>query len=212
MPKMPNVIVHLTPCLGNRKQRKMDTLGFESRAFRMRSGCDTTTPCARVTRFCESSHQTGAMFMPRILRDYGFGRAIAGVVRWATPAPRLRKWQPRADQFGPRGSRESDHRGELVRGRRQLTPALPPATVGILSQFFRPCFLKTCRLLWFWKWAKTVSIGLCNPVLTVTQVLFLHSDLLARLLLSPANDIRLLVLAVSLRNPFVAYFCYRFEC
>ena len=26
--------------------RKMDTLGFEPRAFRMRSGCDTTTPCA----------------------------------------------------------------------------------------------------------------------------------------------------------------------
>ena len=25
---------------------KMDTLGFEPRAFRMRSGCDTTTPCA----------------------------------------------------------------------------------------------------------------------------------------------------------------------
>ena len=24
----------------------MDTLGFEPRAFRMRSGCDTTTPCA----------------------------------------------------------------------------------------------------------------------------------------------------------------------
>ena len=25
---------------------KLDTLGFEPRAFRMRSGCDTTTPCA----------------------------------------------------------------------------------------------------------------------------------------------------------------------
>ena len=25
---------------------KVDTLGFEPRAFRMRSGCDTTTPCA----------------------------------------------------------------------------------------------------------------------------------------------------------------------
>ena len=28
----------------------MDTLGFEPRAFRMRSGCDTTTPCARDRR------------------------------------------------------------------------------------------------------------------------------------------------------------------
>ena len=26
----------------------MDTLGFEPRAFRMQSGCDTTTPCARM--------------------------------------------------------------------------------------------------------------------------------------------------------------------
>ena len=25
----------------------MDTLGIEPRAFRMRSGCDTTTPCAQ---------------------------------------------------------------------------------------------------------------------------------------------------------------------
>ena len=27
---------------------EMDTLGFEPRAFRMRSGCDTTTPCAQL--------------------------------------------------------------------------------------------------------------------------------------------------------------------
>ena len=27
---------------------EMDTLGIEPRAFRMRSGCDTTTPCARA--------------------------------------------------------------------------------------------------------------------------------------------------------------------
>ena len=28
--------------------RCMDTLEFEPRAFRMRSGCDTTTPCAQL--------------------------------------------------------------------------------------------------------------------------------------------------------------------
>ena len=28
--------------------QNMDTLGFEPRAFRMRSGCDTTTPCAHL--------------------------------------------------------------------------------------------------------------------------------------------------------------------
>ena len=32
-----------------RLQVSMDTLGIEPRAFRMRSGCDTTTPCARVS-------------------------------------------------------------------------------------------------------------------------------------------------------------------
>ena len=30
------------------KSVDMDTLGFEPRAFRMRSGCDTTTPCAHI--------------------------------------------------------------------------------------------------------------------------------------------------------------------
>ena len=29
-------------------RRSMDTLGFEPRDFRMRSGCDTTTPCAQL--------------------------------------------------------------------------------------------------------------------------------------------------------------------
>ena len=29
------------------RERCMDTLGIEPRAFRMQSGCDTTTPCAR---------------------------------------------------------------------------------------------------------------------------------------------------------------------
>ena len=35
-------VVKITPF------RIMDTLGFEPRAFRMRSGCDTTTPCAHL--------------------------------------------------------------------------------------------------------------------------------------------------------------------
>ena len=30
--------------------KHMDTLGIEPRAFRMQSGCDTTTPCARMNR------------------------------------------------------------------------------------------------------------------------------------------------------------------
>ena len=35
--------------------KKMDTLGFEPRAFRMRSGCDTTTPCARAKILVQTS-------------------------------------------------------------------------------------------------------------------------------------------------------------
>ena len=31
---------------------QMDTLGIEPRAFRMRSGCDTTTPCALIGPVC----------------------------------------------------------------------------------------------------------------------------------------------------------------
>ena len=35
----------------------MDTLGIEPRAFRMRSGCDTTTPCARHSQLaCAVAH------------------------------------------------------------------------------------------------------------------------------------------------------------
>ena len=32
--------------LGQKNLGKVDTLGIEPRAFRMRSGCDTTAPCA----------------------------------------------------------------------------------------------------------------------------------------------------------------------
>ena len=41
---------------------KLDPLGFEPRAFRMRSGCDTTTPCARLARFNTHRHMVGAKF------------------------------------------------------------------------------------------------------------------------------------------------------
>ena len=36
---------------------EMDTLGFEPRAFRMRSGCDATTPCAPGRHFAESLYR-----------------------------------------------------------------------------------------------------------------------------------------------------------
>ena len=44
----------------------MDTLGIEPRAFRMRSGCDTTTPCA-LDRFKQNtrSHSCYRCFATR---------------------------------------------------------------------------------------------------------------------------------------------------
>ena len=49
----------------DRPHHKMDTLRFEPRAFRMRSGCDTTTPCAlekqrRNTTWTQSSFLFGS--------------------------------------------------------------------------------------------------------------------------------------------------------
>ena len=45
--------IELEKCLG--VALKLDTLGTESRAFRMRSGCDTTKPCAlNVLQQCKS--------------------------------------------------------------------------------------------------------------------------------------------------------------
>ena len=41
--------------------QKMDALGFEPRAFRMRSGCDTTTPCARWCGMTEAIWQAGVV-------------------------------------------------------------------------------------------------------------------------------------------------------
>ena len=45
----------------------MDTLGIEPRAFRMRSGCDTTTPCAPVgiqCHFVVSAGQEPVLLVP----------------------------------------------------------------------------------------------------------------------------------------------------
>ena len=40
------LILRLLPRAKVEGLEPLDTLGFEPRAFRMRSGCDTTTPCA----------------------------------------------------------------------------------------------------------------------------------------------------------------------
>ncbi len=48
---LPSAFKHCSPTVdtqGFTFNTGMDTLGFELRAFRMRSGCDTTTPCAHV--------------------------------------------------------------------------------------------------------------------------------------------------------------------
>ena len=44
--QVPQTNIEVTVCTPTRNTAEMDTLGIEPRAFRMRSGCDTTTPCA----------------------------------------------------------------------------------------------------------------------------------------------------------------------
>ena len=52
----------------------MDTLGFEPRAFRMRSGCDTTTPCARGGMDQEhiTSHNGASVLNPNWTLTQGY--------------------------------------------------------------------------------------------------------------------------------------------
>ena len=40
----------------NSWKRNVDTLGIEPRAFRMQSGCDTTTPCALCSSCNQAEH------------------------------------------------------------------------------------------------------------------------------------------------------------
>ena len=59
----PLRMCHMLPSC-TRCCRSLDTLGFEPRAFRMRSGCDTTTPCAPqnmpLHRSCKDSSWWGS--------------------------------------------------------------------------------------------------------------------------------------------------------
>jgi hypothetical protein len=86
----------------------MDTLGFEPRAFRMRSGCDTTTPCAPLSKVASSAilkihayactqqqtasstSQRGQRYSVRLLRPGGTpGQDRAGDLRPVRPT-----WPP----------------------------------------------------------------------------------------------------------------------
>ena len=52
-------------------QNRMDTLGFEPRAFRMRSGCDTTTPCAlEVDTLVRAYCVTSGAARPGVARNW----------------------------------------------------------------------------------------------------------------------------------------------
>ena len=74
----------------------MDTLGFEPRAFRMRSGCDTTTPCALVAMIVQSNasmcHNLVAAAQPACDEQDALG--------FEPRAPRMRS---RCGSTGPRG-------------------------------------------------------------------------------------------------------------
>ena len=55
---------HMSPSSA-RCCRSLDTLGFEPRAFRMRSGCDTTTPCAPQNMRLHRSSPHNSWWGPR---------------------------------------------------------------------------------------------------------------------------------------------------
>ncbi len=75
---------------------QMDTLGIEPRAFRMRSGCDTTTPCALIGPVCA-------------LCSCGRG----SVAR----APRVAFWEGVVRRRGGAGGARSAHAGYSSVGR-----------------------------------------------------------------------------------------------
>ena len=58
----------------------LDTLGIEPRAFRMRSGCDTTTPCALCSTCKQAEHVLWKLDDPRT-------RAICMLIGRAEAAP-----------------------------------------------------------------------------------------------------------------------------
>ena len=57
------------------KSCKMDALGFEPRAFRMRSGCDTTTPCAQLVDDGARANQSQTRTRARSSAQRGCERA-----------------------------------------------------------------------------------------------------------------------------------------
>ena len=52
----------------------MDTLGIEPRAFRMQSGCDTTTPCARLLSMLANPY--------RVEKEGGSGVGVISADVW----------------------------------------------------------------------------------------------------------------------------------
>ena len=67
----------------------LDTLGFEPRAFRMRSGCDTTTPCAHGIIAVVNSHNHWPHRCPKAwlrAQDSSHPRG-----RWAEHTPKSKK-------------------------------------------------------------------------------------------------------------------------
>ena len=66
--KLRRLLLRVEICCFN-----VDTLGFEPRAFRMRSGCDTTTPCAQ----CCEAYAAHAALYPSILLMHSHAKACA---------------------------------------------------------------------------------------------------------------------------------------
>ena len=80
----------------------LDTLGFEPRAFRMRSGCDTTTPCAHLsicakkTKFASGRPQTPANRDCALLMRCSWRSSQADIAFQCERCARQRRREPSA--------------------------------------------------------------------------------------------------------------------
>ena len=81
----------------------MDTLGIEPRAFRMRSGCDTTTPCARHSQLaCAVAH--GASRQLQVMHPWGISPQNCSGACWATETSHYNKSWTHQDTLDASGS------------------------------------------------------------------------------------------------------------
>ena len=117
--------------------KEMDTLGFEPRAFRMQSGCDTTTPCARM--LFSSAFKTG---WSRRLRSFPRNHNLANFSKAANTAVRRLLSRSSMDTLGfePRAFR-------MRSGCDTTTPCAPKNTKPPRQQTMQSLFFLSSTLV-----------------------------------------------------------------